>query len=229
MADKTEPKYKVKVPKLNATKRTYSFTLSLPGMISAMGVGVLALTFFFVMGILIGRGYRPEADIPQLEPIMPSNEHGQVAGQEPPTVLTPEELDYQDRLKAPAESVMDEPAPKPAPKPKPVPKPEPKRAEAKPEAKPAAAEAPVRPGEPVFDYVYQVAAFRKVEMAEALGRKLEAAGLTTHITSGDSKGSTWYRVQVLHTGTPASTEGMREVLARFGIQKPLLKKKSQVQ
>ena len=41
-------------------KRTYDFSLSLPGMISAVGAGVLALTFFFVMGILIGRGYRPK-------------------------------------------------------------------------------------------------------------------------------------------------------------------------
>jgi DedD protein len=227
MADNTEPKYKVKVPKLNAAKRTYSFTLSLPGMISAVGVGVLALTFFFVMGILIGRGYRPEADIPQLEPIMPSNEHGQAAGQEPPTILTPEELDYQERLQAPTEMDAIEPAPKP--KPKPAPKSE-KKAEAKPAPKPEPVDtAPVRPGEPVYDYVYQVAAFRKVEMAEELGKKLEAAGLTTNITAGDAKGSTWYRVQVLHSGTPASTDRMREILAGFGIQKPLLKKKTQVQ
>ena len=224
MADNTEPKYKVKVPKLNAAKRTYSFTLSLPGMISAVGAGVLALTFFFVMGILIGRGYRPEADIPQLQPIMPSNEHGQVTAQEPPKVLTPEELDYQDRLKAPTEMDAIEPAPKPAPKP------EKKKAEVKPAPKPEPADsAPARPGEPVYDYVYQVAAFRKVEMAEGLGKKLEAAGLSTNITAGDAKGSTWYRVQVLHSGTPASTDQMREILAKFGIQKPLLKKKTQVQ
>lgn len=226
MADNTEPKYKVKVPKLNAAKRTYSFTLSLPGMISAVGAGVLALTFFFVMGILIGRGYRPEADIPQLQPIMPSNEHGQVTAQEPPKVLTPEELDYQDRLKAPTEMDAEEPAP--SPKPEPAPKPEKKKAEARPAPAPADT-APARPGEPVYDYVYQVAAFRKVEMAEALGGKLEAAGLSTNIAAGDAKGSTWYRVQVLHSGTPASTEQMREILAEFGIRKPLLKKKTQVQ
>ncbi len=53
MAEKKEPKYKIKVPKLNASKKTYDFSLSLPGMISAVGAGVLALTFFFVMGILI--------------------------------------------------------------------------------------------------------------------------------------------------------------------------------
>ena len=230
MPDSSTPKYKVKVPKLNATKRTYDFSLSLPGLISAVGAGVLALTFFFVMGILIGRGYRPEADIPQLEPIMPRNEHGLGTKPEPPSILTTEELDYQDRLKAPAESIMDQPASKPQPKPKPEPKPAPKKVEDKPApSSPKAVEAPVRPGEPIYDYVYQVAAFRKVEMAEELGKKLEAAGLNTSITAGDAKGSTWYRLQVLHSGTPASTEQMREILSRFGINKPLLKKKTQVQ
>ena len=144
----------------------------------------------------------------------------------PPKILTPEELDYQDRLKAPTETVLDEPAPKPKPKPKPEPKPAPKPEPKKVEAKPKAVETPpARPGEPVYDYVYQVAAFRKVAFAEELSGKLEKAGLRTHIASADAKGSTWYRVQVLHSGTPASTDQMREALATFGIKKPLLKKK----
>lgn len=228
MAEKTESKYKVKVPKLNAAKRSYNVTLSLPGMISAVGGGVLALTFFFVMGILIGRGYQPEADIPQLKPIMPHTAHGQIAELDQSKVLTSEELDYPDRLKAPAETVLD----KPAPKPKPKPKPEKKKVEAKPkpEAKPKAVEtAPSKPGEPVYDYVYQVAAFRKAEQAEAFAAKLEKAGLQTLIASGKAKGSTWYRLQVLHSGTPASTGEMRAILARHGIKKPLLKKKTKVQ
>lgn len=232
MAEKKEPKYKIKVPKLNASKKTYDFSLSLPGMISAVGAGVLALTFFFVMGILIGRGYRPESDIPQLQPIMPSQEHGQIAEQEPPKVLTPEELDYQDRLKAPAEAVMDQPAPKPEEKK--AAKLEPKKETPKPEkaesVKPEVFEpTPARPGEPVFDYVYQVASFKKVEMAESLSQKLVNSGLRTNIAAGEAKGSTWYRVQVLHHGTPASTGEMKDILARHGIKKPLLKKKTAIQ
>ena len=56
---------------------------------------------------------------------MPRNEHGLGTKPEPPSILTTEELDYQDRLKAPAESIMDQPEAKPQPKPKPKPKPEP--------------------------------------------------------------------------------------------------------
>jgi cell division septation protein DedD len=230
MADNLEPKYKVKVPKLNATRKKYEFSLSLPGMISVTGVGVLALTFFFVMGILIGRGYRPEADVPPLKEIMPGSEHGRLAEEaKPPKVLTLEELDYQDRLKASPQQMLDTPpeeaksAPKPEVKPKPKPEPEPAAASAEPETfKPT----PARPGEAVYDYVYQVASFRKADMARALSDKLAGAGLNARVESGEAKGSTWHRVQVLYHGTPASTSEMKAVLARFGIGKPLLKKKT---
>ncbi|AMK09761.1 sporulation related protein [Pseudodesulfovibrio indicus] len=236
MPDNMEPKYKVKVPKLNADKRKIEFSMSLPGFITATGVGVLALTFFFVMGILIGRGYRPESDVPPLGQIMPGAEHGELAqANEPPKVLTSEELDYQERLQVPPQQMLDTPVPAAKPEPKPEAKPEPKpepapAAKAEPAAPEQAAKpAPAAPGETVFDYVYQVASFRKEEMARSLNDQLTAAGLSTRIESGEAKGSTWHRVQVLHRGTPASTGDMKAVLAKFGIQKPLLKKKTAVQ
>ncbi|MEZ7195909.1 SPOR domain-containing protein [Pseudodesulfovibrio karagichevae] len=236
MADNLEPKYKVKVPKLNAARKKYDFSLSLSGMISITGVGVLALTFFFVMGILIGRGYRPEADVPPLKELMPDAEHGQLAAENtPPKVLTLEELDYQDRLKASPQQMLDgpdeakaKPEPKPvaAPETKPEPKPEAKSAPAAAPQPETATPAPAQPGEAVFDYVYQVASFRKADMATGLRDKLAAAGLKARVESGEAKGSTWHRVQVLHHGTPASTSEMKATLAKFGIAKPLLKKKS---
>jgi len=243
MADKKEPKYKIKVPKLNATKKSYDFSLSLPGMISLVGVSVLALTFFFVMGILIGRGYRPEADIPQLQPIMPSQEHGTVAEKaEPPKVLTPEELEYPERLKATAEQVMDQqpvdPAKKPEVKKPETAKPEKAKAEAAKPVQPKAEEpakvveletTPAKPGEAQFDYIYQVASFKQADMAEALSAKLNASGLKSAVQAGTAKGTTWHRVQVFYRGTPASTNDMKAVLTKHGMGKPLLKKKTPVQ
>ena len=239
MSETLEPKYKVKVPKLNAVKKKFDFSLSLPGMISAVGAGVLALTFFFVMGILIGRGYRPEADVPQLEQIMPGSEHGQLAeDRQPPQVLTSEELEYQDRLQAQPQQIMDDTGKPDQPEPqaiesdqsaKPEPaKPEPAKVET---AQPAQAftPTPAQPGEEVFDYIYQVASFRQMDMAEDLSKRIAASGLKTRIESADAKGSTWHRVQVLYHGTPASTDEMKAVLAKFGIDKPLLKKKTAAQ
>jgi len=228
MAEKKEPKYKIKVPKLNASKKTYDFSLSLPGMISAVGAGVLALTFFFIMGILIGRGYRPEADVPPLEQIMPSSEHGQAEEQAKPKVLKVEELEYADRLSAPTQQVMDQPAATPKPVKPAVKKPEVKAEE--PPVKPEVFDpTAVKPGDPVFDYIYQVASFKKADMADALRDKLVASGLRAQVASGEAKGSTWHRVQVFYHGTPASTDEMKVVLAKHGIKKPLLKKKTPVQ
>lgn len=230
MAEK-KSKYAVRVPKLSASDKTYDFSLSLPGMISAVGAGVLALTFFFVMGILIGRGYRPETDVPPLGNIMPTKEHGQVAA-EPikPEILKAEELEYPERLKASPEKMMDATTVETAEVSKTVSKPDVKRNEAKqdisPEKPTTSEPAQTKPGEPVYDYIYQVASFRKSEMADALSAKLVASGLKTDVAAGEAKGTTWYRVQVHHHGTPASTTEMKAVLAKQGIGKPLLKKKT---
>ena len=237
MSEDSAPKIKVRKPLVQA--KTFTFTLSLPGLISAVGSGILALTFFFVMGILIGRGYRPEADVPRLEEMMPTKEHGQLNEDQPEAqgILRAEELGYPDRLKASPDQVMgdslNEPLSKAAPEKKPAPKPETAPA-AKPEAPPAPAaqaapEAPpaaqAAPGEPVYDYVYQVASFRKAEMAESLVAQLRGAGLSAAVAPGDVQGSTWHRVQVRHHGTPASTDAMKSVLAKFGINKTMLKSK----
>jgi len=225
----SKSKFKVRFPKLNASNKTYDFSLSLPGMISAVGAGVLALTFFFVMGILIGRGYRPEADVPQLNGFMPNKQHGQLAeSQSKPEILKAVELDYPERLKEKPEDVMVQTKPEA----KPVVKPKPKAEVAKPEAaeKPEVFEpTPAKSGEPVFDYTYQAASFKKGDMADALSAKLVNAGLRTNIVAGDVKGTTWHRVYVLHHGTAPSTAEMKAVLAKFGIKKPLLRKKTAVQ
>ncbi len=232
MADTNTTPHKVKIPKLNKPGRTWDFSLSMPGMISAVGAGILALTFFFVMGILIGRGYRPEADVPPLGEFMPGSEHGQLAEEQTkPTILTAEELEYPERLKASPDMIMDtqpEPPAPPATKPAPAETPRPAETQtAKPEpAKPEPAKTQDQSGEPVFDYVYQAASFRKVEMAQALADKLTAAGLRTTVDSGEANGSTWHRVHVLYHGTPASTADMKAILSGFKIDKPLLKKKT---
>lgn len=237
MADNNGPK--VKIPKVKAASKTYDFSFTLPGMISAVGAGVLALTFFFVMGILIGRGYRPEADVPQLQEIMPNKQHGVIAeGPEKPEILKLEELEYPDRLKEEPEKVMETVKPEKtepeaaASKPETKAEPEAVSPEPQPEKTPQARSAEAEQsasGEKVYNYVYQVASFRKPEMAEALSAKLVKDGLRTGIESGSAKGSTWHRVVVHYHGTPSSTAEMKAVLAKYGIGKPLLKEKVEAQ
>ena len=127
------------------------------------------------------------------------------------------------------QQIMDDQNQTQASKPAPAVKPEPAvKAEpaTKPEPVAKANSTPGDAGEEVFDYVYQVASFRKKEMAQDLGKKLEAAGLRISIEDGEAKGSVWHRLRVLHHGTPSSTNEMKSVLAKYGIGKPLLKKKT---
>ncbi len=117
-----------KVPARKGEPRTYSYTFSLPQLVGLGGGLAAALTVFFVLGILIGRGYRPEAEVPELARIMPTPPAPGSVVQEEPRVLKPEELHYMEQLtqgstaKAPKAEKKDEP----------------KAAEAKPEAKPKA-------------------------------------------------------------------------------------------
>ncbi|MBU4476753.1 SPOR domain-containing protein, partial [Pseudodesulfovibrio aespoeensis] len=246
MSDTSTTPPKVRIPKLNRPDRTWDFSLTLPGMISAVGAGILALTFFFVMGILIGRGYRPETDVPPLGQFMPRSEHGQLAAEaEKPTILQAVELEYPERLKASPDKIMDthpmEMTLKPVAQTPPAQAPAQQAQATQPATQPATQSAqtqsaPVQPtptpaapapttsqgGDPVFDYIYQVASFRQKDMAQGLATKLAGAGLKTGVESGEVSGATWHRVQVFHQGTAASTENMRAVLAKFGIDKPLL-------
>lgn len=209
-----------------------------------MGVGAaLALTVFFVFGLLVGRGYfpadegmqagaNPQADQAQL--------HAQGETTEEPEVLKPEELSYPDKL---------------SPSSKPKPKPEPdqtgeqapgeqasgtdepvadqatadamtgdqtgEQAEAETAEQPAEQDEP-DPNEPQFDYIYQVAAFKEQSMAQDLADRLAGQGLVSEVKTGENKGVTWHRVRVLFTGTPPQTRELRDSVFEITKVKPVL-------
>ena len=79
--------------------RKFSFELGLSGVISVGIVVVLGMCWVFILGILVGRGYRPESAVPQIAEMMPVTEaRGPNAGEpaEPPKVLKPEELQFME-------------------------------------------------------------------------------------------------------------------------------------
>ncbi|WP_416112844.1 SPOR domain-containing protein [Solidesulfovibrio sp. C21] len=80
--------------------RKFSFEMSMSGLISVGIVVVLGMCWVFILGILVGRGYRPEAAVPQIAQMMPTTETAQPGGTaaEPPKVLKPEELQFMDGL-----------------------------------------------------------------------------------------------------------------------------------
>jgi cell division protein FtsN len=209
--------YKMKLQKPKSQPKSYSFTFTLSGLISLCGGVALALSVFFILGILVGRGYRPETKVPELARMMPRLEANQT--QVKVDLLKPEELQYQERLKGVGDSA---PAAPPAAAAAPAAPAAEAKAEPKPEPKPEPA---VAADTTVYNYVYMVASFKEKEMAESLRKKIDAAGLSTAIEAQPVRGATWHRVLVLFTGTPDQTDGMKEKLAPFKLQKPILKTK----
>lgn len=113
---KVVDRFNVSKPPEGPRKFTFEFTG--PGLISVVVVAVLGVVWLFILGVLVGRGYKPENAVPQVAQIMPTAPPAaQQETQEPPTVLKPEELHFQDTLqgKKPPETVtVDSSAPKPA-------------------------------------------------------------------------------------------------------------------
>ncbi|MFW5500463.1 MULTISPECIES: SPOR domain-containing protein [unclassified Maridesulfovibrio] len=228
-----------------AQEKTFTFTFTMPEIIGLCAGAVAALCAFFVLGILLGRGYQPEKDVPEIAMMLPSqnNASGEVKG----GVLKPEELDYIDQLKKKPESAVRPEEPKkevtkaapvkkaePAKTAQPAPKAEVQVAAKAAEVKQAEPEPPVEidnpaeVNEPQYSYVYQAASFGDTARAQGFANKLISSGLDSYVEAGKSGTRTWYRVFVRHTGTPDSTTAMKQVLAKYGIKKPLLKSKKAI-
>ncbi len=126
------------LPKNRPANRIYTFSFTLPKLLFGVLFSVLALTWVFIFGIMLGRGHKPEEQVPKLARMMPSalsSRNATLAPPPPAEVLKLEELKYQDTLKG--RTVASAP-PKPVeqPKPKVVEPPKPKKPEPKPAAKP---------------------------------------------------------------------------------------------
>jgi cell division septation protein DedD len=92
------------------------FTVS--SLVSFGVVAVLGIIWVFILGVLVGRGYKPENAVPQVAQIMPSTQPQaqQAENKEPPQVLKPEELGFMDSLqgKKPPETVTVDSTKKPS-------------------------------------------------------------------------------------------------------------------
>jgi hypothetical protein len=94
---KVVDRFKVNKPAEGPRKFTFEFTA--PGLVSVVVVTVFGLLWVFILGVLVGRGYKPENAVPELAQIMPApSQSSQPEQKEPPTVLKPEELQFMESL-----------------------------------------------------------------------------------------------------------------------------------
>ncbi|MFW5837660.1 MAG: SPOR domain-containing protein [Desulfovibrionaceae bacterium] len=215
--------------------KVYAFNLSMAGLVSVALAGAAALTAFFALGVLVGRGYQPEKAVPKLAEFMNQAHQGANRTPAPMVVLKAEELGYRERLR------QDEPDTA-----RPADKTEKKAGQNQTEAppreiaqsaqaaprKPAkepdgpAVDAPAADGGPAFDYVYQAAAFTDLERAMELHEQVRSLGLTPSIQQAEVGERTWFRVMVLFQGRPAQTRGLKEKLSTIGVDEVIMKSKT---
>ena len=203
--------------------RAITITLTIPRAISLLLFLLVAIVWFFIMGLIIGRGYEPEKDIPALAEILPGKNATQkpsVVQNDPATLATPAKPAPNAESQT-ARALINEAdkAHRNQVKATPPPKTE---APAKKEAQ-AKKEAPAKtPPKELFDYVYQAASFKQADPAAAFAKKLTSGGIKARVnvfTSGNTK---WHRVLVDFRGSPEDTDTLRKDLERFKITKILL-------
>ena len=234
---------KPKVP--GAPVKTYTFICTSAGLMALIGAAALTLSLFFLLGVLVGRGHRPESAIPPIERMMPKE---QPAAAGPATeILKAEELQYSDQLAKkgteaqPAKSIdgperkTQEPAKTPdkAADAKKAAEAEAKaKAEAKTKAKTEAkakAEAKTKTGDgPRYDYVYQAGSFPDENQAKAFLKRVKATGLKASIENATDDGKPLYRVVVSFRGKPVETRELKAKLGTVGVPKPLMRSKTPI-
>lgn len=238
----------IRIKDPNSSGRQYSFTLGFGGMAVFVTGLTLALCLFFVLGVLVGRGHRPETAVPVVAGIMPRETLNRAA---PPEVLKAEELGYSEQLgkkhegPAPSRPIDSERKPAPAKKDekkddkkdekkdakavKPADKPADKAA-AKKDAKPGDKKAEQKPDPDTqrYDYAYQAATFPDADSAKAYLKRVKGLGLKGDIESGAADGKNWHRVVVFFQGTPTDTRALKDKLAGIGAQKLVMRSKTPV-
>ncbi len=91
-------------------------------------------------------------------------------------------------------------------------------------AQAAQAQKPAAPQAPMFDFVYQVAAFRSVDDADRLRKKLEERGIRSRL----QKSGKVQLVMVSLRGTELDAANLREELGRMKLGAPMQKSKKAV-
>jgi len=244
----------IRIKDPNAPGRQYSFTLGFGGMAALLAALTLSLTLFFVLGVLVGRGHRPEAALPVVAGIMP-REMASRPAQPAPEVLKEEDLGYSEQLgkkhegpaptraidkverkapEKPGEKKDDKSAAKPGDKSAEKPSDKAAKPGDKTAAKPGDKSAEKKtaqqpdPDNQRYDYAYQAASFPDPEQAKAFLKRVKGLGLKGDIESGNTNGKAWHRVVVFFQGTPTDTRTLKEKLGSIGAQQPLLRSKAAI-
>ncbi len=214
--------------------RKFSIELTMSGLVSIAVVVVLGVAWVFILGVLVGRGYKPEKAVPELAQILPTTESPESVGSAAsPEVLKPEELGFMESLRDKGD--VDGPAVGQAPTGTSTAQNAPIPAPVAPQSVPIqAAQAPLpesptiedaRPEFERFAITYQVASFYEKSRADTYLSQIAKKGVTGRIENAQVNGKPVYRILVSLSGDMTEIQGKLDAI---GVKKPMQRKKTKL-
>lgn len=189
------------------------FHLTWSGLISWGVFAFVLVAWAFILGVLVGRGYQPEAFLPLVADYMPGQSKQQDdQGQSQNPVLSAQELGF-------FESLQSEPVRRPQQKKQETSSTTPTQ-DTKPET-----EIKAQKSDTSYVYEFQVGAFKRQDQAEALRQRLAHKAFSAAVQKSRVQGSAWYRVVVRHTAGPAEVKAFTARLQQAGVNNFFLRSK----
>jgi len=199
--------------KRTSYKQSSRYKPNFSRLINKSLIVLVAMAWAFILGVLVGKGYKPENAVPEIARIMPDTQEVQP---EKNVVLKAEELDYYDRLKKT----------KPHPRPQTKPQTKPRQAPAKKAVPQVQTQSPQNneknKSPQRFAYIYQTAAFRSEAVALRFQQQIIRLGIPAFI---EDTPSGWHRVNVRFKGTPSETGKLKQRLKSLGVNRVILRSK----
>ena len=208
-------------------KRVYPLNLTFPLLLTAVIVGLIGVSWVFMFGVIVGRGYNPDAKISELAGRVLHGRQAPVVLDPPQAVLRPEELNFGPALRDKpfhnGTASMGLPA-------APPPGAQANSAGSPPAAPLQAAQlAALSAPSGRFDFVYQAAVFREAGQADRLRERLEGEGVRTTLETSPTKdGKSLYKVLAARRGTEEDAKQLLSILEGLRLGPPLLRSKKPV-
>lgn len=203
------------VQKKKKTKKgkPIQFHLSWSGLISWGVFAFVLVAWAFILGVLVGRGYQPEAFMPLVADYMPGKSKQQDdQDQARNPVLSAQELGF-------FESLQSEPGLRTQEK-----KQKASQTGTSLETKPETG-IETKKSDTSYVYEFQVGAFKRQDQAQALRQRLARKAFSAGVQKSRVQGSAWYRVVVRHTGEPTEVKAFTARLQQAGVSNFFLRSK----
>ncbi len=221
------------LPKKTQTKnkkKRFSFSVSFPGLCISVIIAVLTLSWSFIFGVIIGRGYNPEQKLSTLTQLLPEST---ITQNDPKIqqVLKPEDLNFMTALKQDYKPTLDkhnqqdnkiastsislENQPE---KNKDIEQTNKEKSEKIQTliAQDKKEKTTIQKNTMIYDFIFQVASFKKEEQANSLREKLEEKGIRTQLTVKNIKNiPCWYHVRVLLRGLETDADSIKAIFTHL--------------